>query len=51
MESISVFDDLVEEEIERRKGVLLPIDPQALRNGIIDKLAYEGQIGWRYERF
>ncbi len=48
IEHISEFDDLVNEEIQRREKVLLPIDPQKLRNGIIEKLSYEGKIGWQH---
>ncbi len=47
MESISFFDDLVAEELERRKSVMPPEDEQDLQEGLIEKLLQEGKLGWR----
>ncbi len=49
MESISFFDDLVDEYVEKRKNNLLPTDLRVLRNGLIEKLLHEGRLGWRQD--
>jgi len=48
-ESISRFDDLVEaEKKSREERVLIPLEDTKLREGILEKLQYQGKIGWRH---
>lgn len=50
MESISIFDDLVDEYLEgHHEQGLPPADVRAVRDGLIEKLSHEGKLGWRQD--